>query len=154
MMNYTDNFDKAEIKNRPAAVKVLKKLCASHPNFDGWELKETNVTSKDRYDFWLEKDGKKILVEHKARTYNKNRFRDWQLDGNKYDHLIGLIGSNDVVGVFYINTFLDGCAIWNIKKKIGERRWSAPHYEKTVVASDLTYTYDMYYRLEDAAYIE
>lgn len=51
MMNYTDNFDKAEITNRPAAVKVLKKLCLSHPRFDGWELKETNVTNKDRYDF-------------------------------------------------------------------------------------------------------
>ena len=24
-----DNFDKAEIKNRPAAVKVLKKLCVN-----------------------------------------------------------------------------------------------------------------------------
>ena len=30
-----DAFDKAEIKNRPAAVKVLKKLCKYHPNFNG-----------------------------------------------------------------------------------------------------------------------
>lgn len=153
-MNYMDSFDNAEYTNRPAAYKVLKKLCLNHPNFEGWELKETKITNKDSYDFWLEKDGKKILVEHKARSYRKNSLPDWQLDGKKYDTLIGLIGNNNVVGVFYINTFPDGCAIWNIKKKIGERRWSAPHKEKTVVESDLTYTYDMFYRLEDAAYIE
>ena len=35
MKNYTDRFDEAEYSNRPAAVKVLKKLCANHPNFDG-----------------------------------------------------------------------------------------------------------------------
>lgn len=148
-----DNFTKAEINNRPAAVKILKKLCAYHPNFDGWQLKETDPEDKTRYDYWLERNGKKILIEHKARNYSKNRFNDWQLDGNKYDALLGLI-SGDVVGVFYINTFLDGCAIWNIKKKIGERRWSKPHYEKTVVDSDLTYTYDMFYKLEEASYIE
>ena len=148
-----DNFTKAEINNRPAAVKILKKLCAYHPQFDGWQLKETRPEDKTRYDYWLEKNGKKILIEHKARNYEKRRFNDWQLDGNKYDALLGLI-SGDVVGVFYINTFLDGCAIWNIKKKIGERRWSKPHYEKTVVDSDLTYTYDMFYKLEEASYIE
>lgn len=146
-------FDQAEYNNRPAAVKILKKLCKYHPNFQGWELKETNVTNKDRYDFWLEKDGKKILVEHKARNYEKRRFKDWQLDGNKYDALIGMI-EGDTIGAFYINTFLDGCAIWNIKKKIGERRWSKAHYEKTVVESDLTQTYDMFYTLEEASYIE
>ena len=149
-----DKFTKAEITNRPAAVKILKKLCGYHPNFTGWEFKETNASDKDRYDFWLEKDGKKILIEHKARTYSKNRFDDWQFDGNKYDTLIGLIGSNDIVGVFYINTFPDGCAIWNIKKKIGERRWSAAHKEKTVVESDLTNTYDMFYKLSEASYLE
>lgn len=148
-----DNFTKAEINNRPAAVKILKKLCNYHPQFDGWQLKETDPEDKTRYDYWLERNGKKILIEHKARNYSKNRFNDWQLDGNKYDALLGLI-SGDVVGVFYINTFLDGCAIWNIKKKIGERRWSKPHYEKTVVDSDLTYTYDMFYKLEEASYIE
>lgn len=148
-----DNFTKAEINNRPAAVKILKKLCVYHPQFDGWQLKETDPEDKTRYDYWLERNGKKILIEHKARNYSKNRFNDWQLDGNKYDALLGMI-SGDVVGVFYINTFLDGCAIWNIKKKIGERRWSRPHYEKTVVDSDLTYTYDMFYKLEEASYIE
>lgn len=148
-----DNFTKAEIQNRPAAVKVLKKLCKYHPSFNGWELKETKSEDKTRYDFWLEKDGQKILVEHKSRNYSKNRFNDWQLDGKKYDYLTGAI-KDDVIGAFYINTFLDGCAIWNIKKKIGERRWSKPHYEKTVVESDLTYTYDMYYTLSDALYVE
>lgn len=153
-MNYMDKYNQAEYDNRPAAAKIFRKLCGYHPRFTGWEFKETKVENKDTYDFWLEKDGKKILIEHKARTYSKNRFDDWQLDGKKYDNLIGLIGSNDVVGVFYINTFPDGCAVWNIKKKIGERRWSAAHKEKTVVESDLTYTYDMFYRLEDASYIE
>ena len=148
-----DAFTKAEINNRPAAVKVLNKLCKHHPTFNGWELKETKATDKDRYDFWLEKNGKKILIEHKARNYEKRTFKDWQLDGRKYDALIGMI-SGDVVGVFYINTFLDGCAIWNIKKKIGERRLSAPHCAKTVVDSDLTQTYDIYYTLEEAAYVE
>jgi hypothetical protein len=152
-MNYMDKFTKAEITNRPAAVKILKKLCGYHPNFTGWEFKETNASDKDRYDFWLEKDGKKILIEHKARTYSKNRFDDWQFDGDKYDHLISQI-KDDVIGVFYINTFPDGCAIWNIKKKIGERRWSKPHYEKTVIASDLTQTYDIFYKLSEASYLE
>lgn len=148
-----DNFTKAEIQNRPAAVKVFKKLCKHHPNFIGWEFKETKSEDKDRYDFWLEKDGQKILIEHKARNYEKRRFRDWQLDGKKYDTLIGMI-SGDIVGVFYINTFLDGCAIWNIKRKIGERRWSNIHYQKTVEDSDLIQTYDMFYKLEEASYVE
>ena len=148
-----DNFTKAELQNRPAGVEVLSKLCKYHPNFEGWELKETKSEDKTRYDFWLEKDGKKILVEHKARNYSKNRFSDWQLDGKKYDYLIDAI-KDDVIGAFYINTFLDGWAIWNIKKKIGERRWSQPHYEKTVVESNLTYTYDMFYKLSDASFTD
>ena len=148
-----DNFTEAEINNRPAAVKILTKLCKYDLRFEGWELKITDASDKTRFDFWLEKDGKKILIEHKARNYEKRRFKDWQLDGNKYDYLISAI-KDDVIGAFYINTFLDGCAIWNIKKPIGERRWSNPHYEKTVVDSDLTYTYDMYYTLSDASYIE
>lgn len=28
-------FDQAEYNNRPAAVKILKKLCKYHPNFQG-----------------------------------------------------------------------------------------------------------------------
>jgi hypothetical protein len=152
MKNYTDRFDEAEYSNRPAAVKVLKKLCKYHPQFEGWSLKETRIEDKVRYDFWLEKDGKKILIEHKARNYEKRRFSDWQLNGNKYDNLRSLI-KDDVVGVFYINTFLDGCAIWNLKKDIGERRWSM-HNLKTVVESDLVVEYDMFFKLEDALYIE
>lgn len=147
-----DAYNSAEYDNRPAAVKILKKLCKYHPNFEGWEFKETKVEDKDRYDFWLEKDGKKILVEHKARSYSKNTFPDWQLNGNKYDALIGMIGG-DVAGVFYINTFPDGCAIWNIKKPIGERRWHI-HTEKTVVESELTCEYDMFYKLSEASYLE
>ena len=147
-----DAFDKAEIKNRPAAVKVLKKLCKYHPNFIGWELKETRSQDKTRYDFWLEKDGQKILVEHKARTYSKDTFPDWQLNGKKYDALISMI-KDDVLGVFYINTFPDGCAIWNIKKPIGERRWHM-HTKNTVLNSDYVTEYDMFYKLSEASYIE
>lgn len=154
-----NEFDKAEYTNRPAAVKVLKKLCECHPTFKGWELKEAVVEEKTNYDFWLEKDGRKILIEHKARNYRKDSFPDWQLSGRKVELLVDRYKEDpEIVGLFYINTFLDGCAIWNLKRAIkgefGRRDWSKPHYAKTVVDSPLCVTYDWFLKLEDAAYVE
>lgn len=149
-----DKFNAAEWANRPACVNLLDKLIKGHPRFKGWELKETRPEDKTRYDFWLEKDGKKILIEHKARNYSKSAFNDWQVDGNKVSALRGLV-KGDVVGVFYVNTFLDGAAIWNLNKlNIGTWRLSRPHYLKTVVESELTQTYDLFLRLDEAGYVE
>ena len=148
-----DNFTKAENQNRPAAVNLLNRLISDHPSFKGWQLKETKPEDKTRYDFWLEKDNKKILIEHKARNYPKTAFKDWMISGKKVEALRNLI-KDDVIGVFYVNTFLDGSAIWNLNKDIGTWRLSRPHTITTVEESPLTQTYDLFLKLEEAGYTE
>lgn len=151
-----DPFDKAELKNRPAATAVFAELIKHNPRFKGWQLKETNVEDKDRYDFWLEKDNRKILIEHKHRAYRYDAFPDWQIAGSKVNNLREICNaSSDIVGVYYINTFPDDhTAIWNLIKDIGEWRWSKPHRSKTVVNSNLCQTYDLFLKLEDAVYVK
>lgn len=151
-----DAFDKAELKNRPAATAVFAELIKHNPKFKGWQLKETTIEDKDRYDFWLEKDNRKILIEHKHRAYRYDAFPDWQIAGSKVNNLREKCNSSsDIVGVYYINTFPDDhTAIWNLMKDIGEWRWSKPHRSKTVVKSNLCKTYDLFLKLEDAAYVK
>ena len=132
-------------------IKVLNNLIENHPRFNGWSLVETKPEAKTRYDFYLQKGEKIILVEYKHRNYNSNAFKDWQVDGNKVTALRGFIQDN-IKGVFYLNTFNDDkYALWNLGKDIGEWRLSAAHYAKTVVESELTQTYDLFLSLSDAS---
>jgi hypothetical protein len=135
---------------------VFAELIKNNPKFKDWQLKETNVEDKDNYDFWLEKSGKKILIEHKARAYRFDAFPDWQIAGNKVNTLRDKCTSSpEIVGVYYINTFPDGhSAIWNLMKNIGQWRWSRPHKEKTVVNSNWCKTYDLFLTLNEAEYVE
>ena len=152
---HMDAFDKAEYNNRPAATAVFAELIKTDPRFKGWQLKETNVEDKDRYDFWLEKDDKKIIIEHKHRAYRMDVFPDWQIAGSKVNHLRDLCKNTpDIVGVYYINTFPDNhTAIWNLMKPIGEWRWSRPHRLKTVMNSNWCQTYDLFLTLDEAEYV-
>lgn len=147
-----DAFDKAEIANRPKAIEVLEKCLKN----SGWVIKEPDPTLKTHYDFLLEKDGKKVLVEHKDRGYASTRPWKWQVDGNKVIALLKEVKEcKDVIGAYYINTFTDGkWAIWDLTKRIGEWRESAPHYKKSVVRSELVTTYDLFLDINEAVRYE
>lgn len=150
-----DIYINAEQVNRPAAVAVFNDLIQNDPRFQGWQFKETNAEDKDRYDFWLEKDDKKIIIEHKARAYRYDAFPDWQIAGSKVNYLRETCKETpDIVGVYYINTFPEGhTAIWNLMKDKGEWRWSRPHRLKTVAKSNWCQTYDLFLTLDEAEYV-
>lgn len=125
-----DNFNQSEKANRPYAIKVLKQF--------------GQVTEKDfksRWDF--EVNG--ILVEHKHRSYKMNQFKDWMIDGSKVQYLRSLNKP-----IWYINTFLDGYAIWDLSKDIGTWKLSKPHRRFTCQDSEIIQTYDLYLTLNES----
>ena len=131
----SDLFTKAEIENRPKAIKVINYLLK-----DSWELIETKPEDKTRYDFY---------IEHKDRNYRSDQFPDWQLDGKKYNYL-----KQTYKRVYYINTFTDGkYAIWDLNAPIGEWRVSQPHKKYAVYNSQMIQTKDIYFKLNNALFL-
>lgn len=142
----SDLFTKAEIENRPKAIKVINYLLK-----DSWELIETKPEDKTRYDFYIrnKKTGDIIYIEHKDRNYRSDQFPDWQLDGKKYNYL-----KQTYKRVYYINTFTDGkYAIWDLNAPIGEWRVSQPHKRFSVLNSQMIQTKDIYFKLNNALFL-
>lgn len=143
-----DVFDKAEQQNRPAALIALESLISGKD----WTIIEPTPDKKTHYDFILEKNGKKVLVECKARCYDITAFADWQLDGAKIEYLVKeKLKDPSVIGLYYLNTFKNGAyAVWNLCKKQGEWRKSKPHYRKAVLKDEIVETYDLFLKLDTA----
>lgn len=145
-----DAYDRAETSNRPMAVNAIREEISRNPKWEGWQLYETPVTAKTRFDLWLQKGDSIILIEHKHRFYASYAFPEWQLNGRKVNALRGMVNGN-VKAVWYCNTFTDGkFAIWNVTKEIGQWRWSKPHNRKTVEKSEMVKEYDLFLKISEA----
>lgn len=113
-----DIFQKTDMDGQAKAKKYLNKIF----NERGYDLEyEQHYQDKGGIDIFMiakknDKIVRKYAVEAKDRSFHVEKYEDLIIEKDKYNKLIE--ESKKGYYPIYLNTFTNGCAIWNLLKCI------------------------------------